>query len=196
MMNYIWGAMILFAFIAAVFQGNVNELSDSIIKESANAVELCLKLGGSICFWSGLMRIAQRSGLTTAISKMLRPLLKIAFPKMRYDSAEAKAISMNVTANLLGLGNAATPFGLEAMKQLQAKNTNPSVASHEMITFVVLNSAALHLLPTTVAFIRQEFGALNPMDIMPAAWLSSIAALSVAITLTKLCKRRGKNKND
>jgi len=191
MMNYIWVGLMAFAFIAAIFQGNMQQLSNSVIQGGVDAVQLCIKLMGSICLWGGLMRIAQQSGLTNVISRLLSPLLRIAFPDIKTSSPEAGAISMNITANLLGLGNAATPLGLEAMKHLQARNPDNKTATNEMITFVVLNSAALHLIPSTVALLRQQFGAQNPLDIMPAAWLSSVAALTVGITLTKIFKRRG-----
>lgn len=195
MMNYIWAGLMVFAFIAAVFQGNMQELSNSVIQGGVDAVQLCLKLMGSICLWSGLMRIAERSGLTEIISRLLSPLLKVVFPKIKSSSPEAGAISMNVTANLLGLGNAATPLGLEAMKHLQTQNKDKQTATREMIAFVVLNSAAFHLIPSTVALLRQQFGAQNPLDIMPAAWLSSAAALTVGITLTKIFGMRGGRKN-
>lgn len=193
MMNYIWAAMMLLAFAAAAWQGNMQALSNAIMAGASDAVSLCIKLLGALCLWGGLMEIAKASGLTKTISRILSPLLRLLFPRYQKDSPAMSAISMNITANLLGLGNAATPLGLTAMRCLQEENPRPGVATDEMVNFVVLNTAALHLIPTTVALLRQEYGAAVPMDIMPAAWLTSAAALCVGLTMAWLLKGRRKN---
>ena len=177
MMNYIWAGMMLLAFLSAAWQGNMQALSNAVMAGASDAVTLCIKLLGALCLWGGLMEIAKASGLTATVSRMLSPLLRLLFPNFKKDDPAMNAVSMNITANLLGLGNAATPLGLEAMRGLQANNPTPEIASDEMVNFVVLNTAALHLIPTTVALLRQEYGAAVPMDIMPAAWLTSAAAL-------------------
>ncbi len=182
MLNYIWAGMVIFSVISAVFGGNGEALSSAIISSASDAVTLCIRLGGTICLWGGLMEIAEASGLTGAVCRLLSPFLKIVFPKMDMKSKTAKAISMNVTANLLGLGNAATPLGLEAMKRLQEENGKKDRASADMMKFVVMNSAAFHLIPTTVAALRQDYGCKTPFDIMPASWISSAAALLVGLT--------------
>ncbi len=182
MINYIWSAMVIFSVITAFFTGSTDALTSAIISSASDAVSLCIRLGGTICLWGGLMEIAEQSGLTGAVCRLLSPLLKIVFPKMDMKGATAKAISMNVTANLLGLGNAATPLGLEAMRRLQAENPSKDRASSDMIKFVVMNSAAFHLIPTTVAAMRQDYGSKNPFDIMPASWVSSACALMVGLT--------------
>ncbi len=182
MINYIWLGMIVFSVISAFFASNGDALSSAIISGASDAVNLCIRLGGTICLWGGLTEIAEESGLTAAVCKLMSPLLKIVFPKMDMKSETAKAISMNVTANMLGLGNAATPLGLEAMRRLQGQNTEKEKASADMIKFVVMNSAAFHLIPTTVASLRQDYGCKTPFDIMPASWISSSAALTVGLT--------------
>lgn len=182
MLNYIWAGMIIFSVISAAFGGGTEALSSAIISSASDAVTLCIRLGGTICLWGGLMEIAEASGLTGAVCRVLSPFLKIIFPKMDMKSKTARAISMNVTANLLGLGNAATPLGLEAMKRLQEENGKKDRASADMMKFVVLNSAAFHLIPTTVAALRQDYGCKDPFDIMPASWISSAAALLVGLT--------------
>ena len=139
-----------------------------------------------MCLWGGLTEIAEESGLTAAVCRLLSPILKFVFPKMDMKSETAKSISMNVTANMLGLGNAATPLGLEAMRRLQAENPDKEKASKDMIKFVVMNSAAFHLIPTTVASLRQDYGCKTPFDIMPASWISSAAALTVGLTAATL----------
>lgn len=182
MINYIWSGMVIFSVIAAIFAGSTQELSSAIIASASDAVSLCIRLGGTVCLWGGLMEIAEQSGLTGAVCKILSPFLKIIFPKMNMKSSAAKAISMNVTANLLGLGNAATPLGLEAMRHLQAENPSKEKASRDMIKFVVMNSAALHLIPTTVASMRQDYGSSDPFDIMLPSWITSAVALTVGLT--------------
>lgn len=182
MINYIWAAMVIFSVISAFFAGTTDTLTSAIISSASDAVSLCIRLGGTICLWGGLMEIAEQSGLTAAVCRLLSPFLRLIFPKMDMKGQTAKAISMNVTANLLGLGNAATPLGLEAMRRLQAENPSTDKASGDMIKFVVMNSAAFHLIPTTVAAMRQDYGSKNPFDIMPASWISSACALTVGLT--------------
>ncbi len=192
MMNYIWAGMMILAFLSAAWKGNMQALSNAIMAGASDAVSLCIKLLGALCLWGGLMEIAKASGLTKAVSRLMSPLLRLLFPHLKKASPAMNAISMNITANLLGLGNAATPLGLTAMRSLQQENPNPTVATDEMVNFVVLNTAALHLVPTTIALLRQEYGAAVPMDIMPAAWLTSAAALCVGLTMAWLL--RGKRK--
>ena len=151
MMNYIWAGMMLLAFLSAAWQGNMQALSNAVMAGASDAVTLCIKLLGALCLWGGLMEIAKASGLTATVSRMLSPLLRLLFPNFKKDDTAMNAVSMNITANLLGLGNAATPLGLEAMRGLQANNPTPEIASDEMVNFVVLNTAALHLIRTTVA---------------------------------------------
>lgn len=189
MMNYIWAGMLTFSFITAVFFGNMQSLSDSITAAAENAVTIILELLGILMLWSGVMEIAERAGLTKKISALLAPFLKRLFPDVLPDSDTGQAISMNITANLLGLGNAATPLGIEAMKRLHAESGKRDYATDSMIRFVVINTAALHIIPTTVAMFRQEFGAKVPMDILPAALLTSITALSAALIMTSVLKR-------
>ncbi len=189
MINYIWSGMIVFSVVSAFFLGKTQDLSSAIIASASDAVSLCIRLGGTICLWGGLMEIAEKSGLTAAVCRILSPFLRLVFPKMDMKGDTAKAISMNVTANLLGLGNAATPLGLEAMRRLQDENNSKETASNNMIKFVVMNSAAFHLIPTTVASMRQDYGCKTPFDIMPSAWISSALALAVGLTAATLMMR-------
>lgn len=186
MMNVVWPVLILFAFVSSIITGNVAALSQSVIQGGQDAVSLLLKLVAMLCLWGGIMEIAQQSGVTRAMSKFMYPFMKLIFPRLKNESYALEAISMNVTANVLGLGNAATPLGLEAMKRLQSLNSDISTASDEMIVFVVMNTAAMHIVPTTVATLRGQYGSANPMEIMPASILTSACALAVAITAAKL----------
>lgn len=194
MMNFVWVFMLIFSFSTAAISGEMPLLSNAILSAANDAVTLCISLAGTMCLWGGLMNVARESGLTSAICRLLSPFLRIVFPSMGMSSPAANAIAMNVTANLLGLGNAATPLGIEAMRRL-GEGGQGSRASNDMVKFVVLNSAALHLLPTTVASLRLQAGAVSPFDIMPAAWISSAAALTVglcaAVTMMKAEKYGG-----
>ena len=189
MMNYVFPIMIIFSFVCAVITGRMNELSASVVEGGSNAVELLLRLVSMLCLWGGVMEIADSSGITKGISKMLFPLMKMIFPRLRKEKDALEAISMNVTANILGLGNAATPLGLEAMRRLQQINPNTSQASDEMVVFVVMNTAAMHIIPTTVATLRGQYGSESPMSILPASFLTSFCALAVAIICAKLGNR-------
>lgn len=187
-MNYIWVALIVFSFFCAVATGNMNALSSSVISGGTDAITLALKLVGIICFWNGLMAVAEKSGLTKLLCKALSPVLKILFPTLK-DEKTKNAIAMNITANFLGLGNAATPFGLEAMNRLKKIECKGDTASNNMVRFVVINSAAIHLVPTTVALLRQEYGSKSPADIIVPALITSLIALFCGVILTAILKK-------
>lgn len=189
MLNYIWSILILFSFVCSLFGGTVSELSSSVFEGCADAVSLCLKLLGVLCLWCGLMNIAEKSGLCSIVAKILRPVLKYLFPGVKNDPEVMNSISMNVTANLFGLGNAATPLGINAVKKMQRLNPDKQSASSDMMTFVVINTAALKIIPSTVAALREAAGAENPMDIIFCVWISSALALTAAIVAVKITGR-------
>ena len=177
----------VFSFFCAIATGNISNLSSAIIDGGTDAISLGIKLLGIICLWNGLCNIAEKSGLTEKLYKLLNPFLKFIFPQLK-DPEAKKYISMNITANFLGLGNAATPLGLEAMKHLQRLNKSPDTATDDMIKFVVINTAAIHLVPTTVALLRKEYGSPSPMDTLFPALILSVIALSIGLFTTKLFK--------
>ena len=139
------------------------------------------------------MKIAEKSGLTSLIAKLLSPITSKLFPDYDKNSKEIKAICMNITANLLGLGNAATPFGIAAMKELNKNNPQKNVATNSMIIFILLNTASIQLVPTTIASMRLKYGSKNPLDIIPAVWLTSFIALSIGFITAKILEKRGQN---
>ena len=194
MMNYVWPVIILFAFVSSILTGNMSALSSSVIQGGQDAVNLLLRLVSMLCLWGGIMEIAESAGVTRAFSRLLSPVLKLVFPRLRKNEYVLEAVSMNITANVLGLGNAATPLGLEAMRRLQEINPRGDSASDEMVIFVVMNTAAMHIVPTTVATLRGQYGSQSPMAIMPASILTSFCALTVAVTCAKLGNRLGKKK--
>lgn len=186
MMNYIFPILLIFSFGSAIVTGRINELSTAVIDGAESAVQLLLRLVSMLCLWSGIMEIGDKAGLTRVFSKLMYPVVSLIFPRLRKEKYVLEAISMNITANVLGLGNAATPLGLEAMRRLQSVNSNTEFASDEMVVFVVMNTAAMHIIPTTVATMRGQYGSANPMEIMPAAFLTSFFALATAITIAKI----------
>lgn len=189
-MNKVWPSLIIFSFIAALLKGNMSALSLSVIEGGQNAVELLLRLVSMLCLWGGIMEIADKSGITRALSGLMSPIIKLIFPRLKNEPYVREAISMNITANVLGLGNAATPLGLEAMRRLKTVSPYDDTASDEMVVFVVMNTAAMHIIPTSVATLRGQYGSQNPMEIMPASILTSFCALFIAVAVAKLFNRR------
>lgn len=187
-MNYIWPVMMVFSFFCAIATNNMESLSSSIISGGSDAVTLILKLTGIIALWNGLISIAEKSGLTKALCRLMTPVLNLIFPSLK-DKEAQETIAMNMTANLLGLDNAATPLGLKAMKRLQELNKNNETASDDMVRFVVINTASLHLFSTTVAMLRAEHGSKSPTEILVPALLTSVLSLSIGILSTTLFRR-------
>ncbi len=186
MMNYVWSGMVLFSVVCAFINGKAAELTNAIIEAGNQAVAVFITLYGIMVLWGGLMRIAEKSGVTSFIGRIMYPVLHLLFPNLKKDGKELGAISMNVTANLFGLGNAATPLGIDAMHKLQLINENKSTASDEMIVFVVMNSASMKLIPTTVAMLRANHGSQNPMETLLPGLISSACALTVGLVAAKL----------
>ena len=188
MMNYIWVIMIVFSFVSAIVTDNMNNLSSAVLSSTSSAISLAIKLLGVLCFWNGLIQIAEKSGLTKKLCRFLYPVLKLLFPDLK-DSEAREAIAMNMTANLLGLDNAATPIGLKAMKRLKEISSDGNVANNNMVRFVVINTASLHIVSTTVALLRQEYGSISPTEIIFPAILTSVIALSCGVLMTVILKK-------
>ena len=184
MLNYIWSFLILISVICSVALGNTQNLSNAFVDSAADAIQLLLTLAGIICLWSGLMKIAERSGLNALAARLFAPLLRPLFPRLDKNSAAFEAISMNISANLLGLGNTATPLGLKAMKELHTLNGRSARASDEMVVFVVMNTASLQLMPTTLGILRSSYGSAAPFEILVPVWISSACALTVALIIS------------
>ena len=168
MMNGILTALLVFSVVTAAFTGRMEALSAAALSGCGEAVSLVITLTGMLCLWSGLMEIARRCRLTEALARLLHPLTRWLFPTVPQGSPAMQAICMNLSANLLGLGNAATPLGLAAMRELQKLNPHKDSASNAMVTFVAMNTASLQLIPTTCAALRQQAGSAAPMEILPA----------------------------
>lgn len=180
--------MAVLSLVYGALSGNLTSLSAAAVSGAKDAVTLSLSLCGMICLWSGVMELMRRAGLSEKLSRLMRPVLSRLYPTAAKDSETMDALSSNVSANLLGLGNAATPAGIKAAVGLK-RLSGLSSASDELCLLVVMNTASIQLLPTTVASLRASFGAASPFDILPAVWLSSILSVTVGILAAKLFQR-------
>lgn len=192
MLNKIWTAMLLAAFAAGIATGRIREVSDALMTGAKDAAALCFSLLGIMCLWTGLAKVAEKSGLTDICAAALYPVTKILFPNLKKNSAALNAIVMNIVANLLGMGNAATPLGIKAMKELDKLNLQRDSASDEMCMFAVINTASVQLIPATLIALRETYASQNPGEIILAVWVTSIAVIFVGVSLAKLfaLKRR------
>lgn len=188
-MNILWSVLVLISIVFSIMHGTVADTAVAVFSAAQEAVELTLKMLGMFCFWDGIMEIAQRGGVTDCIQKMLTPLLNLLFPNHKNDDTVKSAIAMNMTANILGLGNAATPLGLEAMRRLKANERCKDTATNDMIRFVVLNTASIRLIPTTVAMLRFEAGSASPMEILPVSAIVSLLSCSVGLLICRAAER-------
>ena len=179
-MSVIWTGMVVVSVLCGLATGRGPEVAEAAVEGAQAAVELCLSIGGMLCLWSGVMEVMRRSGLAEKLSRLLRPILRRLYPECAGDRQVMDSIAANVSANLLGLGNAATPLGIEAIKGMKRRATG-SGASDSMCMLVVCNTASIQLIPTTVAAVRAAAGCETPFDILPAVWLASAVSVSVGI---------------
>ncbi|NLC68227.1 MAG: nucleoside recognition protein, partial [Clostridiaceae bacterium] len=162
MLNYIWLGMLLSGIILGIMNGRISEVTKAVIESSGSAIKLGISLAGIMCLWSGIMKIAEESGLVKSIAMAVKPVLKFLFPGIPRNHPALGAVVMNLAANILGLGNAATPLGLKAMAELQELNPLKYAASDEIVMFLVLNASSLQLVPASVIAIRSQAGSANP----------------------------------
>lgn len=187
-MAYVFGVMIAASFLFSLINGSLPELSAGILDSAGSAVELLISISGMLCMWSGFMRIAKDCGLIEKLSRLFAPVLRRLYPDVAVESDAFRYMSMNISANLLGLGNAATPLGLNAMRELR-RLSDSDTASDSMVTFVIMNTASIQLIPTTVAALRKSYGAQQPFDILLCVWITSAAALTVGLLSSFLIRR-------
>lgn len=191
-MSYIWFGFLLISFVFALLSGKIGALSGAVAQGAQSGITLTLSLAGSVCLWCGVARLMERLGVTRTLARLLSPVLFRLFPSARSDPELADALSANVCANLLGLGNAATPMGIRAAARL-TDPAQPELATDQLCRLVVLNTASIQLIPANVAAVRASLGCASPFDLLPAVWISSLLAalggLLAAVLLGKLCKR-------
>ena len=186
-MAVIWTGMVAASILCGLATGNGPAVAAAAMEGAAAAVELCLSMAGVLCLWMGVMEIMKRSGLSEGLSRLLRPVLRRLYPDFARDKAVMDSISANVSANLLGLGNAATPLGIQAARLMSRRY--PGRASVSLCMLVVCNIASIQLIPTTVASVRLAAGCETPFDILPAVWLASALSVAAGITAAKVFGR-------
>jgi len=194
MLNILWPIFIIISIIYAIFSGNIENLNKSIFDSTESAVNLTLTLLGMICLWSGLMEIASKTQIIEYLSKFLKPIINRLFSGLNEKSSNN--IIMNIIANILGLGNAATPLGLKAMKELHKENENKEELSDNMMMLIVLNTASLQIIPTTIIAVRSSLGSANPTKIIVPVWISTICAAIVGVAFTKIIIKATKKWKD
>ena len=190
-MAWLWTGMVVLSILCGAANGQTGQVAAAAVEGAQAAVELCISIAGMLCLWSGVMEVMRRSGLAEKLSRLLRPILRLLFPQVSKDQAIMDSISANISANLLGLGNAATPLGIEACRRMARKS--PGRASDAMCMLVVCNTASIQLIPTTVATVRAAAGSTAPFDILPAVWLASALSVGVGVTACKLFSRIWRN---
>lgn len=186
-MNYIWGAMMLVSIIAAAATGRVDATVAAVFEGARSSVETLVALAGAMCFWTGLMKIAERSGISGFFARLLSPLMRLLFPGCGDKAREH--ISMNMTANLLGMGNAATPMGMLAAAELDKENPEPAVPSINLCMLVVLNTTAFQLVPSTMIALRSGAGSADAVSVIAPIWFASAVAVTVGALSVKLMGR-------
>lgn len=185
-MNIIWGYLLLFSLIIGVINGKTAEITTTILESAEATIETCMKIFGTIAIWSGIMKIAEKSGVIEKLQNMSYPLVKIIFPDLNKKSKAVNSIALNMTANIIGLGNMATPVGIKAMKEMQNENENKTKLSKSMVMFLVLNMASIQLIPTTVIGLRTSYGSQNPVEIVIPVLIASLVSAIVGVLIVKI----------
>lgn len=193
MLNILWPIFIIISIIFAIFSGNIDKINSSIFDSTQSAIDLTLTLLGATCLWSGIMEIVSKTEIIKKLSKILNKIIKKFFYDLNSESKSYNNIIMNIIANILGLGNAATPLGLKAMSELQKENNDKERLSDNMMMLIVLNTASLQIIPTTVIAVRSSLGSNNPTQIIVPVWIATIGAAIVGISVAKIIIRVTRN---
>ncbi len=194
-MNYLWGFMIVLGITVGVLRGEIDEVSKATINSSKEAVALCITMLGIMAMWTGIMQVAKKSGLVASFTRGLRPIIHFLYPSIPKGHVVNEYISSNMIANILGLGWAATPMGLMAMKELKKLNKDSDVASCDMCTLLIINISSLQLIPVNIIAYRSQYGSVNPAEILVAGLIATICSTTVGFTFSviarKISTRRG-----
>lgn len=186
MMNYIFGGFIVVGIVYSFITGNTSYINDSLITSGGNAIEMILKMIPLLCLWMGVMKIASSSGLLNVMSKKLSKIIKPLFPELDEDSEAISYIATNMAMNMLGTGSGATPFGLKAFEELQKDNPKKDTATRSMITFLVINTASVTIIPTTVISLRTLNGSVNPTEILLASIIVTFLSCGFGIVVDRI----------
>ena len=194
-MNKVWIYMMIISIAIGIYKGMAAEMVDAIFEATGTATENCINILGMICLWSGIMKVAEKCGVVEKLSKLVTPFLRLLFPKLEKGSEAHGAIALNMTANLLGMGNVATPLGLKAMEEMQEKNSDKDTLTDEMMMLVVINTASIQLIPTSIIALRAMHNSTNPVSIVIPTLISSVLSVVAGIILVKWqCGKRRKMK--
>ena len=189
MLNYLWGIMIVLGVTVGVLRGEIGEVSKATINSSKEAVTLCITMLGIMAMWTGIMQVAKKSGLVASFTKALRPFLRILYPSIPKDHVVNEYIASNMIANILGLGWAATPMGLMAMKELKKLNHDSEVASCDMCTLLIINISSLQLIPVNVIAYRSQYGSVNPAEILGAGLVATLCSTCVGFAFSVIARK-------
>ena len=187
-MGMIWMVLVVTAVIAAALEGNLGALSPAVMEGASSAIRLALSLAGALCLWCALAKLMEKAGALRGLARVMRPGFRRLFPQASRDETAMGYLCANVSANLLGLGNAATPMGIAAVKRMQ-ELAHTRTATDEMCRLIVMNTASIQLLPTTVAAVRASLGAAAPFDILPAVWVTSALSVTAGLLAARLLRR-------
>lgn len=185
MMNKFFAIAVIISVICGIFTGNISAVAEAALNSCVEAVELFIYLIGGMCMWGGIMQIAEKSGITEKVAVIFRPAAKLLFKNLDLDGTAFRAVCLNVTANILGLGNAATPLGIEAIRALEKEEKANGTITDNMIIFILLNTSSITLIPSTAASLRLKHGSQFPMDILPCVIITSVLALLCGIIAAK-----------
>ena len=192
MLNILWPIFIILSVIYSIIFGNIEALNTGIFAALSDAVEISITFLGTICLWMGIMEIAKKTTLINKLNKLLRPVINFLFPDLKNNNLAKQEISMNMIANILGLGNASTPLGIKAMKTMQKENKRKDTLTNSMMMFIVINTASIQLIPTNVIAIRTSLNSQNPTSIILPVWIATIIAGITGIFFTKILIKRVK----
>lgn len=191
-MNKIWAGMIIISVTLSIFSGRLQELITTLMSSTQSALQTVLDMLGMICMWSGFMKIAETSGVVKTLSNKVTPLVRFLFPELPKDNEVTGHIAMNMTANILGLGNIATPMGIKAMENLEKYNDDKKRLSNSMMMFIILNTASIQIIPTSVIALRATYNSSNPADVVLPIIIASFGSVIAGVFLVKLSCRRKK----
>jgi spore maturation protein A len=189
MLNYLWGFMIVLGVTIGVITGRIGDVSKATINSSKEAVALCITMLGIMAMWTGIMQVAKKCGLVAAFTRALRPVIRFLYPDIPKDHIVNEHIAANMIANILGLGWAATPMGLMAMKELKELNHNSEVASCDMCTLLIVNISSLQLIPVNIIAYRSQYGSVNPAEILGAGLVATICSTCVGVTFSVIARK-------
>lgn len=189
MLNYLWGFMIVIGVIVGVLNGSISDVSTASINSAKEAITLCITMLGVMAFWTGMMQVAKASGIIDALTRGLYPIIRLLFPDIPKGHIANEYIASNMIANILGLGWAATPMGLKAMKELKKLNKDSELASCDMCTFLIINISSLQLIPVNIIAYRSQYGSISPTDILGAALLATIISTIAGVIFSVIARK-------